>query len=209
MTNRDTAKGSDAAGGTRTSLRDKLIACSIEILEVKGLEALTLRAAARAAGVSHMAPYRHFAEKDALLAAVAETGFRDLATQMSKAAAVSRKSKARLSAIGRAYVGFARSRPALYRLMFGPAIIGKGRFPELTAAGNAAFQCCADAVTAALQGERKGRQDDSRAVAIATWSLVHGLASLLIDGRIALPNDADAENNLIDQVLGVHKAAFD
>jgi AcrR family transcriptional regulator len=209
MTNRDTSKASDAAGGTRTSLRAKLIACSIEILEVEGLEALTLRAAARAAGVSHMAPYRHFTDKEALLASVAETGFRDLATQMNKAATAGSKPKVKLKAIGRAYVRFAVRRPALYRLMFGPAIVGKGRFPGLTEAGNTAFQCCADAVTAALQGGRMGRPEDNRVVAIATWSLVHGLASLLIDGRIALPDGADAESELIEQVLGVHKAAFD
>lgn len=205
---RRAAEGRTEGSGERT-LRDELIARAIALLEADGLEALTLRAAARAAGVSHMAPYRHFADKDALLAAVAEWGFRALAVAMRESADGTRTPRGRLKAIGLAYLAFARRRPALYRLMFGPTIIDKSRFPELAEAGRAAFACYAEAIEATAPRGTRRAPDGERAVAIATWSLVHGLASLLIDGRIALPGDAQAERALIEQVLEVHKGAFD
>jgi AcrR family transcriptional regulator len=203
-------RGTGTAGGGRQRspgpLRRRLIECSAHILERKGLAALTLRAAARAAGVSHMAPYRHFADKDALLAAVAETGFRALAADMGVVAAMPHAPEAKMRAIGGAYVAFALSRPALYRLMFGPTLIDRAGFPDLAAAGDAAFGRCLEAVAAA-----RGMSPDDESVrtaAIATWALVHGLASLLIDGRITLPDDPDARLRLIDQVLESYRPAM-
>ena len=205
-------KTKDGTGGATTKgppLRQQLIDRSIEILERKGLEALTLRAAARAAGVSHMAPYRHFADKDALLAAVAARGFSDLGRDMARAAGRKQAESNGLQAIGKAYLKFARRRPALYRLMFGPSLTGRERFPDLDKAGSATFAHCAEAVAAALSRKRNVRDTDIEAAAVATWALVHGLASLLIDGRVALPAGARAEERLISNVLSVYRRVFE
>lgn len=189
-------------------LHQRLIACSIEILETEGQAALTLRAAARAAGVSHMAPYRHFADKDALLAAVALTGFEALRDEMAAAASTGPDAEARLRSIGQAYMAFALRRPALYRLMFGPATIDMHRFPDLARAAQATFACCADAVAECAPTATSSDGEQAPALVIATWALVHGLASLIMDGRITLPEDAAARHRLVAQVLEVHRAAF-
>ena len=200
---KETAK---SLSGKNSSLRQVLIDRSIEILETNGLNALTLRAAARAAGVSHTAPYRHFADKDTLLAAVAEIGFRDLAAAMDRA--VKRNPKRALRAIGLAYVGFARQRPALYRLMFGPALAATASSAELEKARNAAFSQCTNIVTATFPVESDSDSGNVADLAIATWSLVHGLASLLVDGRIALPSSARSQEQLIERVLSAHSNFF-
>ena len=173
-------------GKVRVDLDRKLVAVARKILEHDGLEALTLRAAARAAGVSHMAPYRHFESKDELLAAVAEEGFVDLARAMDgKANKAAMDHQDRLQSLGRAYVTFAMSNPALYRLMFGANLANRARFPGLVAAGNAALQRCVDVIDPVPQST------DAKACAsrkaIAYWAFVHGLACLGIDDLIKLP----------------------
>jgi len=179
----------EATGG----LKERLLAAGREILEKRGLEALSLRAVARAAGVSHMAPYRHFADKDALLAAIAARGFSELTEAMDRAAAGESDAMRRLEAIGVAYVLFALDNPALYRLMFGAGIGNMARFEELAQAGAAAFSHCREALAAvqAEKGASTGGQSDAalRTGAITLWSLVHGLASLALDGRVSLPTD--------------------
>lgn len=189
-------------------LRERLLDESMTILETQGPDSLTLRAVAGAAGVSHMAPYRHFADKEALLAAIAERGFRALSEAMRDAATAERDSPEQLRAFGLAYLAFARRRPALYRLMFGPTLAGKPQFATLMQAGGEAFAHFADAVSAILRERGAVSDTEPQALAIATWSLVHGLAMLLIDRRLALPADAEAEDALIRQVLALHGKTF-
>ena len=100
-------------------LRRALVSSALEFLSVAGL---SLRAVARRAKVSAMAPYRHFADKEALLAAAAEHGFRQLTIRFSAAAAAAPDPGAALNALGVAYVVFACDEPSLFKLMFGPAI---------------------------------------------------------------------------------------
>ncbi|MFC5771172.1 TetR/AcrR family transcriptional regulator [Thauera sinica] len=200
-------KETEGMAGTG-DLRERLVAEAAAILETQGLDAVTLRAVAGAAGVSHMAPYRHFADKDSLLAAVAERGFRALSADMGAAAGGERDTAARLHAFGMAYLAFARRRPALYRLMFGPALACKPQSAGLAEAGGEAFAHCADAVAAIVRERGAAPDTDPRALAIATWSLVHGLAMLLIDRRLDLPEDARAQDELIGQVLVLHGKAF-
>ena len=115
----------------RPDLKNKLIAAARRLLESQGLEALSLRATAREVGVSHMAPYRHFKDKDALLASVAAEGFESLSKRMA-AELAARKKKI---SVGIAYVMFALENPALYRVMFGANLAPHYRFPELAEAG--------------------------------------------------------------------------
>ena len=137
--------------------------------------ALSLREAARRAGVSAMAPYRHFPDKEALLAAVAAIGFERLAARL-KAADTDATAGAALVAQGLAYVGFALAEPALFRLMFGAALAKAG-------AGKSAEGATAFAVMA----ERVGRVTppaDRAIAALHCWAIVHGLACLALDGQI-------------------------
>ena len=171
-------------------LRQALIQSALAILSETGIAGLSLRAAARRAKVSAMAPYRHFADKDALLAAVAECGFRQLAARLTAAAASATDPRGGLAALGVAYVVFACEEPSLFKLMFGPAIETKSAHPALDEAGCACFDALRQAVAAAkfFDGD-----PDLEGVSLACWSLVHGLASLIVDGRLAEKDAGPAE----------------
>src|SRR5262245_39670249 len=163
-------------------LRQALIRSALEILADSGVAGLSLRAAARRARVSAMAPYRHFADKEALLAAVAEYGFRELAARLTVAAATAADPRAGLAALGVAYVLFACDQPNLFKLMFGPIIEKKTGHPALDEAANACFNALRQAVEAAKFFD--GASDASD-VSLACWSLVHGLSALIVDGKLA------------------------
>jgi AcrR family transcriptional regulator len=162
-------------------LRQALVHSALEILSEAGVGGLSLRAAARRAQVSAMAPYRHFADKEALLAAVAEYGFRELASRLTAATATAADPRAGLAALGVAYVLFACDQPSLFKLMFGPTIERKSGHPVLEEAGSACFNALRQAVEAAKFFEGDYDPGD---VALACWSLVHGLSALIVDGRL-------------------------
>jgi AcrR family transcriptional regulator len=160
-------------------LRAALLRSALEILTEQGVAALTLREVARRAGVSAMAPYRHYTDKDALLAAVAEHGFRMLEQRLSDAP---RSSPAEgLVVQGMAYVRFAMDEPALFRLMFGPFMRSFDAHPALKEAAHGARAALTRAVAAATPEADEATRED---VALACWSLSHGLASLIVDGRL-------------------------
>jgi len=148
-------------------LRVALLRAAAGALEEQGPASLSLREAARRAGVSHNAPYRHFADRDSLLAALAAEGFALLAAALEKRPAGDR---------GLAYVEFALSHPQRYRLMFG-GLLRFDDYPELRAQ--------AEANHASLQRAFADLGEDSTFAAAAAWSLVHGLAHLLLDGHFA------------------------
>ena len=158
-------------------LRATLLATAATWLDEHGAAALTLREVAKAAGVSHAAPYHHFAGLDDLLAGVAELAFVRLGDALAAAAArAARRTPAdALLDIGEAYVRTALAHPAQFRLMFGPTLQGKSAHPGLKQAADRAFGVLLDAATAHSPG--RGLE-----VALAGWSLSHGAANLLIDG---------------------------
>jgi AcrR family transcriptional regulator len=157
-------------------LRAALVAAALDLLEAGGEAALSLRAAARACGVSAMAPYRHFASKEALLEAVAARGFGDLAADL-EAADGSATGVQALAAQGAAYVTFAGRNPALFRLMF----MRDGGKPV----GSRAYRVL-ERRAATLAGPAMTAED----LALAAWSLVHGLAALILDRRVPLEGEA-------------------
>jgi AcrR family transcriptional regulator len=165
-------------------LRWALVQGAMQLLEREGPLAVGLRAAARLAGVSQTAPYRHFADKDAMLAAVAEQGFRELGDRMAAAAGGNRDPRAALLAIGETYVTLASERPHLFRLMFGPEVADKARCPNVKEAGLRAYQVLLDAIAAAQRAGVLCKGDPTH-IALAHWSCVHGLASLVVDGRLS------------------------
>src|SRR6516164_4128381 len=165
-----------------SDLPQALVRSALEILSEAGAAGLSLRAAARQANVSAMAPYRHFADKEALLAAVAEYGFRQLTARITAAVAGAADPRAGLAALGVAYVLFARDEPSLFKLMFGPAIETKSAHPGLDKAGWSCFNALRQAVEAAGFVDGETALND---VSLACWSLVHGLSALIVDGRLA------------------------
>lgn len=190
-------------------LRERLLDAAMDLLEHDGPEALTLRSLAAATGVSHMAPYRHFRDKEALLAALAERGFMALGQAMQAAGARRQASgespRSAFLGFGVAYLDFARARPQLYRLMFGPALAGKAEHAGLVAAAAATFDGLLRAVGEVIPPEDPFPTETH---AVATWSMVHGLALLLLDRRLAVPAGSAAETALIDQVLRLHGRSF-
>lgn len=155
-------------------LQSALILTAGKMLEKEGLEALTLRAVARRAGVSHNAPYRHFTEREALLAALAAEGFEWLGAAQRKAGEAGG-----LRAMGEAYVAFALDNPQRFRLMFGGRI-SIARHEQLREVATKTFAGLSGALSARVP-EAQGARDAS----IAAWALVHGLALLLLGDRIA------------------------
>ena len=140
-------------------LRAALLHSAGEMLEKEGLAALSLREVARRAGVSHNAPYRHFADRDSLLAALAAEGFQQFAEALEK--------RPRRE-MGEAYVEFALAHPQRFRLMFGGVQRGSD---------HRAYD--------ALKKSFADLGDGAEYAAAAAWGLVHGLAHLLLDGHFA------------------------
>lgn len=143
-----------------------LLRAAGKTLEKRGIAALSLRQAARSAGVSHNAPYRHFPDREALLAALAAEGFAMLGERL-------RGQPPR--AIGEAYVRFALEQPQRFRLMFG-GMLPMAKYPELRSAADGAYRALVEAFKELPRPE---------VAAAAAWSLVHGLSHLLLDGHFA------------------------
>ena len=156
------------------NLRASLLDAADAVLAERGAHRITLRDVAKVAGVSHAAPYHHFASLNDLLAAVAERGFLDLGDAMHKATSVS-DTRERLLRVSDAYVACARAQPARFRVMFGPLLASKHEHPDFKAAAERAFGFVLQAAIA--HDPRHGPE-----LALAGWSLAHGLANLLIDG---------------------------
>jgi AcrR family transcriptional regulator len=175
------------------ALRERILATAEALLEAEGLQALSLREVARRAGVTHQAPYHHFADRESILAELVAQGFDELARRLAKAndavAQVSSLNAAGVAAepdlrralvlAGSAYVGHAIEHPGVFRIMFRREVCDPARFPAALAASERAYRELLRLV-ALLHG---GQQD---AALISTyWATVHGLAGLLIDGPLA------------------------
>jgi len=166
------------------ALRDALIHAAREILESQGYEALTLRAAARRVGVSQAAPYNHFADKAALLAAIAAQGFNEFANAMRQEMDAAVVAQARLNATGIAYVAFATSNPGLFKLMFGSTTHEASGDPELDAARKSAYDVLRSAVHS-VQLSDPGHTAHEELESLRSWALVHGLATMINEGTIS------------------------
>lgn len=163
-------------------LAEALLQATGELLAEAGPERFSLRECARRAGVSHAAPAHHFGDTRGLLTAYAARGFAALTERLREAAASTADAVARLQALGEAYVAFALEHPARYQLMFRGAQTDMD-MPLLSDAAQAAWAELAGAVAAA-RGTEPARDSSDPHAALA-WSVVHGLALLLIDGRMA------------------------
>jgi AcrR family transcriptional regulator len=187
------------------NLREALVQAGLKLLTDSGVAGLSLRAAAQLAGVSHAAPYRHFADKDALVAAIAEQGFRLLSASMRAevaGAAPGGDLSRRLLRLGRGYVRFARAHPAYLAVIFGGVMARDLVTPELKAAGGEAYgllrDCIAEGIAA---GEFRGGDPDT--VSLAAWSMVHGLSHLIINQAVKLPGGEAGVDAVAETLMGL------
>jgi AcrR family transcriptional regulator len=173
-------------------LRSTLVEAAAAMIAEEGVAGVTMRGLAQRVGVSRTAPYRHFTDKAALLAAVAEEGFRRLAARIQ----VVWESHPRDATQGFldvcvAYVEFARESPTHYRLMFGPEVSNYRDHPGLAATAKAAFDGMVLIVRQYLQENALDSSSPVR-LAHAAWAMAHGLSMLVIDGRIRSCDDVEA-----------------
>jgi AcrR family transcriptional regulator len=173
-------------------LKRALTSAALSLVAEKGPKGFTLTEAARRAGVSAAAPYRHFADKAELLATVAEQGFLELHADLAAAVDAVTEPKARVIELGRVYVRWAVTHRDRYQVMFG-AEIAKADHPTLAVAAERAFGDLLDAITLCQEAGIVTGQDP-REIAGPLWSLVHGVASLAIGGELrAVGIDQDPE----------------
>jgi AcrR family transcriptional regulator len=168
-------------------LRAALVRAAMELLEERGETALSLRAVARCAGVSPAAPYRHYADREALVSAVATVGYRELAQRLASAHPAP-STPEELASVAVAYVQFALERPSLFRVMFG----------EPCEADNDERNAATAAVSHYVRAivERTFPEADAEALATAVWALVHGLAFLHLDGKLDASSPAAVDERV-------------
>jgi AcrR family transcriptional regulator len=163
-------------------LKRALTSAALSLVAEKGPKGFTLTEAARRAGVSAAAPYRHFTDKAELLATVAQQGFLELDAALGAAVEAASGPKDRVIELGRAYVRWAVDHPDHYRVMFGSETFASGH-PVMADAAERAFDNLLDAIAKCQEaGVVKGH--DPREMAGPLWSLVHGVAALVIGGEL-------------------------
>lgn len=163
------------------NLRQALLEVALRHLQTLGPDKISLRALAREVGVSQTAPYRHFDDKNALLAALAEDGYRRLTAATTLDARAPGDAVERLYRSGLCYIRFAQEHPELYKLMFGPVIEQPLSYPALQEAGSEAFNVILELVQAGIASGAFA-EENPQLLAMSCWAMVHGIASLLIDG---------------------------
>lgn len=163
------------------NLREALIDSAELAIVDQAAEAMSLRALARNAGVSQTAPYRHFSDRNTLLAAVSERGYQRLISALHSAIdSIDDDAERQVREAARCYVQFAIDNPQLFKLMFGPLLQPTLTYPEL----HARIRECNHLVQTMLSnGIRSGsfREDDIRYLTNTAWAGIHGLATLVID----------------------------
>ena len=171
------------------NLREALVSAAAALIDTHGVEGLTLRAVAREAGVSPAAPYHHFQDKEALIAALCGQGFCQLTEVLRGAVHGVDDPMQQLTAMGRAYVRFAGEQTPYFRIMWGRYVEDKQEYPELMHAAHGAFDVLVDTLVRA-QAAGDVRAADPVDLALATWSTVHGMARIIVDKGLDSPKMA-------------------
>jgi AcrR family transcriptional regulator len=162
-------------------LRRALLDAALSLVEERRITELSLREVARRAGVTYAAPYHHFADKSALLAAVASQGFEGLVSELERVAARRTSLESELLGMAEAYVAFAAAHPSHYRVMFLPDVKASPDTQALHAAADRAFTMLVERVARARAGEPERMH---RILATTVWAALHGLSLLAIDGML-------------------------
>jgi AcrR family transcriptional regulator len=177
------------APATRPDVREALLAAARAELLEHGRAAISLRAVARRAGLSHASPKYHFGDRSGLLTAIAAEGFHALARQLSEVH--ESDAQHQLAALGRAYVDFGLSHRALFELMFAPSEL-HATDPQLIAAQKQAIGALTTAVSQ-LAGDDAAPSGTPK-LALISWALVHGLVVLARDGALPAAATPQATN---------------
>lgn len=181
-------------------LRNKLISSGLKILSENGMESLSLRMVAKRAGVSHAAPYRHFENREALIAAIAEDGYKKLSDNILSAAALHPQNpELQFKEAGWGYIQFAIENPEHLKVMFGSFSKGceldRGTsFDDLIGL----IRNCQDSGLI--------RNEDPLILALTTWSTVHGLALILINNQMpeaGIPADRKSREQMVRKIIDI------
>ncbi|MGW4164517.1 TetR/AcrR family transcriptional regulator [Streptomyces sp. NPDC004788] len=189
----ETTRGTEGEGG---GLRDRLVRTGVELVDAEGAHALSLREIARRTGVSHGAPRRHFPTHLDLLSAIAREGFRELGARVTEVAET--EPRARVEALARVYLDFARTRGGMYELMFRHDLLESGRL-GLRDTSLPLFAHLAELVA-------RVRPDaaDPATAAGALWANLHGIAQLWRWGSLRLATGGDDVEPLLTAALDAH-----
>jgi AcrR family transcriptional regulator len=176
--------GKQDASAQADAFRERIVQASTELIEEQGLSALSMREVARRAGVSHQAPYYYFADREAIIGAIAEQGFRIMREYVQRSAPpLGGAPHEAIIAAGRAYLEFAFAHRAHFRVMFRPELVSPERHPNVRGEGIQAcdtfYRIVSSAAEAGLPAE-----PSVDALFLLCWSVVHGLACLVLDGPL-------------------------
>lgn len=186
------------------NLREALIQAALELMAEHGLEGVTLSEAARMAGVSPAAPYRHFKDRNTLVAALAIMGFTRFADGLDAAwnNGVGGALQA-LTRVGYAYIEFARRQPAYYTAMFESGI-DHGSDPDLSRESNRAFGVLRDAAAAMHANLPEDHRAPPLMIALHIWTMAHGISSLFLRGDTARRNLPVAPEELLESGILIY-----
>lgn len=196
--------GDGRRGYHHGNLREALIAAALELISSKGPAGFTFADAARHAGVSPAAPYRHFRDRDDLLADVAKRGFERFGQALTNAWDAGRPDpRTAFERLGRAYLAFARAEPAYFSAMFESGLSAADR-PELALAGDGAFTVLRQACEAMIATVPAGQRPPALMVALHVWSMAHGTASLFSRGDSARRPIPMAPEDLLEAAIMIY-----
>lgn len=166
----------------RDDVRTEILKASITLMNEGGLGALSMREVARRAGVSHQAPYHYFPDRESILAELAGEGFDQLYDYMVSALGHARDKAGRVRALGDAYVRFALNNQEVFKLMFRCEMCDLSNYPDAKAKADKCFEVVVAAVGA--HGVSADKSDPDLVPVITAWSMAHGLATLLLEGKL-------------------------
>lgn len=167
----------------KDDVRAEILKASLDLMNTGGLGALSMREVARRAGVSHQAPYHYFQDRESILAELAGNGFDQLYDYMVSALGHARDKSAKVRALGHAYVRFALNNPEIFKLMFRCEMVDIQRYPDAKAKADKTFNVVVE--TLGAHGTSDHKDDPDLAPVIAAWSMAHGLATLLLEGKLS------------------------
>ena len=185
-------------------LKNALIQAGIEILSKEGFQALSLRKVAKEAGVSHTAPYAHFADKQALIAAIAAAGYGELHQQLVAAQASQGDPLVRLEAVAQAYLRFAIDKPDHFRITFSGVVEAEQNYPDYVEQSKRCFALVVE-VVADCQANGILKPGDTQLVAVSVWSCIHGFVQLFLANQ--LPSILVAQHP-VPELLSFHLQQF-
>jgi AcrR family transcriptional regulator len=189
---------------SRDDVRTSILQASLALMNEGGLGSLSMREVARRAGVSHQAPYHYFQDREAILAELAGDGFDRLYDYMVSAIGLARnKPGDKNRAMGEAYIRFALNNPEVFRLMFRCEMVDLKRYPEAKAKADLCFQLVATTLGVNVTDDKT---NPDMAPVIASWSMAHGLATLMLEGKLgeAFGDTMDQREAAAGRIIGFY-----